>query len=284
MSAQSILLFGANGQLGARLIPLLEAAGHDVTALTREGCDFSTADAKKIDTTLRAVEPSLIINAAAYTAVDRAESDPALAAQVNATMPQLLAHAAQAQRIPLVHFSTDYVFDGVRGRYAEDAPTRPLSVYGESKLKGEQAVAEAGGYVFRLQWVYDTRGSNFLLTMKRLLAEREELRVVADQLGAPTPAREIAQAITRLVPDIVSGGLTPGIYHLAAGGYTSWHGFACAIAEETGSRARVVPITTAEYPLPATRPLDGRLDTARLAAYGITLPHWRAALTALLKE
>jgi dTDP-4-dehydrorhamnose reductase len=281
---RSILLFGANGQLGARLHAACTARGYDVTALDRSACDFETADAKRIDIALRAVEPQLVINAAAYTAVDKAQSQPELAHHINADVPAWIARAAKAYGVPCIHFSTDYVFDGVRGRYAEDAPTHPLNVYGASKLAGEEAVRMEGGYVFRLQWVYDTRGQNFLLTMKKLLPEREEVRVIADQLGAPTAARDIAAALCDALPLMMRGDLPPAIYHLAAGGYTSWHGFACAIAQTMGVATHILPITSAEYPLPAIRPLDGRLNTEALAAHGITVPHWRDGLNALLQE
>lgn len=277
--SRRILLFGKQGQLSYRLLERLSDAHYDVTALGSSECDFTRASAKEIATILRAVDPQLVINAAAYTAVDAAEADATTAHRVNAEMPALLAHAAREQHVPLLHFSTDYVFDGERGTpYREEDETRPLGVYAKSKLAGEQAVRAEGGTVFRLQWVYDTRGRNFFLTMQRLLAEREEVRVVADQLGAPSYAPHLAAAITQAVPDLMTETLPPGIYHLAAGGFTSWHGFACAIAAARGHTARVVPITTAEYPLPAPRPKDGRLDTSLLADYGIAMPHWRAGL------
>jgi dTDP-4-dehydrorhamnose reductase len=204
--------------------------------------------------------------------------------RINGEVPEWIARAATAHTIPLIHFSTDYVFDGVRGRYAEDAPQRPLNVYGETKRVGETAVLDAGGYVFRLQWVYDVRGQNFLLTMKKLLAERDVLSVVADQVGAPSSARDIATAIVRATAKILAHQMPAGVYHLAAAGYTSWHGFACAIADSMASATRIIPITSAEYPLPATRPLDGRLDCSALTAQGITMPHWRDGLNALLTE
>jgi len=279
-----LLLFGANGQLGARLTTAFTDAGYEVTALDRAACDFATADAKKIDTILRAVDPAVIVNAAAYTAVDKAEQEQALAQRVNAEVPSLLAAAAQAQHVPLIHCSTDYVFDGGSAPYAENAPKRPLNVYGESKRAGEEAVLQSGGYVFRLQWVYDRQGRNFYRTARKLLTERSELSIVADQIGAPSSARDIAGAMVDAAAAIRAGTLPPGAYHLAARGHTSWHGFACAIAALAQSKAVIAPITSAEYPLPAARPTDTRLDTSLLARHGITLPHWREGLKALMEE
>ena len=282
-SARSVLLFGANGQLGRRLSVALTEQGYEVTALDRAACDFATVDAKKIEVLMRAVEPALVIIAAAYTEVDRAESQPELAARINGEVPGWIAQAARAHGAPCIHFSTDYVFDGARGPYRPDAPTRPLNVYGTSKRQGEEAVRRESGYVFRLQWLVDTQGKNFLMTMRRLLAERPEISVVADQIGAPSTVPDVATAIVAAVPLILAGTLPPDIYHLTAGGYTSWHGFACAIADAIGSATRIIPITTAQYPLPATRPEDGRLDCSALAGYGIRMPHWRAGLLALLR-
>lgn len=285
MTGKRILLFGANGQLGYRLTEVLGDAGHEVTALDRAACDFAVVEPKQIEVALRAVEPEMIIIAAAYTAVDKAESEPELAARINAQVPEWIALAAQAHGVPCIHFSTDYVFEGIRGApYREDAAVKPLNVYGETKLAGEQAVLAAGGHVFRLQWVVDHRGKNFVLTMQRALKEREELRVVADQFGSPSYAKQIAECVAQAVPMILAKSMPSGVYHLSAGGYTSWQGLTCAIAELTGSRARVVPITSAEYPLPATRPLNTRLDSSLLAAYGIQMPHWRAGIAALLSE
>lgn len=280
----AILLFGSNGQLGARLTAALTYAGYEVTALDRAQFDFAEATAKQVETTLRAVEPALIINAVAYTAVDKAESQYDLALRINGEMPRMLAEAAKAAAIPFLHFSTDYVFDGVRGRYTESAPTNPLNAYGETKLAGEEGVSAAGGHVFRLQWVYDTRGQNFLRTMQKLLAEKPALNIVADQMGAPSSARDLAHAVTQAVPLIMASTLPAGVYHLTAAGYTSWHGFTCAIAKLLNHTIPIHPITSAEYPLPATRPLDGRLDCSALAAHGIALPHWQDGLKTLLTE
>ncbi len=278
VSARAVL-FGTNGQLGARLLSALEAAGYEVTGIDRARCDFASVTAKELAVIIRAVEPVLVINAVAYTAVDQAESEPELAMRINGEVPEMIAAACAEQQVPLMHFSTDYVFDGLGGApFREDAPTHPLGVYAKSKLAGEQAVAAQGGYVFRLQWVYDVRGKNFFLTMRRLLAEREEVRVVADQLGAPSYAPHIANVLMDVMPKMLNQTLPPGIYHLAAAGHTSWHGFACTIAQSMGVATRVVPIVSAEYPTPAQRPKDGRLDCSTLASYGIAMPHWREGL------
>jgi len=283
--SQRIILFGSNGQVGHRLNETLTAQGYEITGIDRARCDFATASAKDIAVIIRAVEPDIVINAAADTAADHAEKEPALAERVNGEIPKHIAAACAEQQVPLIHFSTDYVFDGVAGApYREDSKTNPLGVYAKTKLMGEQAVRAAGGYVFRLQWVFDSRGKNFFLTMKKLLAEREEVRVVADQLGAPSNALHIAQAITRAIPSILAGGLPPAIYHLTASGHTSWHGFATAIAEASQSKARVVPIVTAEYPTPAARPKDARLDCGALASHGITMPHWREGLAQAMRD
>ena len=282
--AARIVLFGVNGQLGHCLVNAFTDAGYEVTGIDRAGCDFARATAKEIAVIIRAVEPQMVINAAAYTAVDLAESKTAIAMRINAELPEMIAHACREQSIPFLHFSTDYVFDGMRGApYAADAPTNPINAYGSSKLAGEVGVAKHGGHIVRLQWVYANRGKNFYLTMKKMLAARDELRVVADQLGAPSHAEHIAAAVVMAAPRMIDGQVPAGIYHLAASGHTSWHGFACAIAAAMGSAARVVPIITAEYPQPAARPKDTRLDTRTLASYGITMPHWRDGLAHAMK-
>jgi dTDP-4-dehydrorhamnose reductase len=280
-----IVLFGISGQLGSRLMTTLADAGYEVTGLDRRTLDFTTATAKEIAVKLRAVEPHLVINAAAYTAVDAAENEVALAQRINAEIPEIIAQTCAEQSVPMIHFSTDYVFDGARGApYAEDATPHPLNAYAHSKLGGEQAVRQHGGYVFRLQWVYAGTGKNFFCTMKKLLSERDEVRVVADQLGAPSHALHVAQAITQAAPNIISGEIPAGIYHLTSQGHTSWHGFACAIAQALNSRACVVPIVTTEYPTPAIRPKDTRLDCSALASFGIRMPHWRDGISLAVKE
>jgi dTDP-4-dehydrorhamnose reductase len=280
-----IVLFGMNGQVGSRLMATLADAGYDVTGIDRARCDLASATPKDLAVIIRAVEPALVINATAYTGVDAAETDAAMAERINGEIPTLMAHAAAEQGVPFLHFSTDYVFDGANGApYAAESVVNPVNAYAVSKRAGELGVRAHGGHVIRLQWVFDARGKNFFLTMKKLLAEREEVRVVADQLGAPSNALHIAQAITKTAPLLIEGALPAGIYHLTANGHTSWHGFACAIAAATQSAARVVPIVTTEYPLPAARPKDARLDCSVLASHGITMPHWRDGLTQAMSD
>lgn len=282
---QRMVLFGINGQVGARLMQTLTEAGYEVTGIDRARCDLAVATPKDIAVILRAVEPQLVINATAYTGVDLAETNAEMAQRINGDIPTLMAQAAAEQHVPFLHFSTDYVFDGQRGApYAEAAEVRPVNAYARTKRAGEEGVLAHGGHVFRLQWVFDTRGKNFFLTMKELLAEREELRVVADQIGAPSYALHIAKAVTKAAPLLMTGDIPAGVYHLTAQGHTSWHGFACAIARATGSTAQVVPITSAEYPLPAARPKDARLDTAKLAVHGIAMPHWYEGITQAASE
>jgi dTDP-4-dehydrorhamnose reductase len=287
MSAARIVLFGMNGQVGSRLMTALTQAGYEVTGIDRARCDFSVATAKEIGVILRAVEPQLVINATAYTAVDKAEGEGelALAQRINATIPEMIATVAQEQGVPFLHFSTDYVFDGMRGvPYREDDTTNPVNAYAISKRAGELGVAAHGGHIFRLQWVFNGRGKNFFTTIKKLLAERDELRVVADQVGAPSNAVHIAQAVAKAAPLLMAKTLPAGIYHLTAQGHTSWHGFACAIAKVVGSTAAVVPIITSEYPLPAARPKDARLDCSALASHGIAMPHWSHGLTQAMED
>ncbi len=280
-----MVLFGVNGQVGSRLMRTLSDQGHEVTGIDRGALDFTKATAKDIAIIIRAVEPQLVINAAAYTAVDVAENNVEIATCINAHVPEMIAQACAEHSIPFIHFSTDYVFDGLGGApYGEDDATHPVNVYAHTKYASERAVMKHGGHIFRLQWVYAGTGKNFFLTMKKLLAEREEVRVVADQLGAPSHAQHIAQAITQAAPRIISGEIPAGIYHLTSQGHTSWHGFACAIASVTHSRAQVLPIVSAEYPLPAIRPKDARLSGAKLARLGITMPHWREGIALAMKE
>lgn len=277
------LILGANGQLGVRLTAAL---GERCVGLNRAQCDLTTLDETTAARLIDTHQPHLIFLTAAYTAVDAAERARELAMQVNAHAPGVLARAAAVAKVPLVYCSTDYVFDGAHGPYREDALCNPLNVYGLSKWRGENAVQEAAGvhYIFRLQWLYDTRGVNFLRSMQRLLTERPSLRVVADQWGAPTPAPAVAQALAQAMPAMRDGSLPSGIYHLACAGFTSWHGFACAIAQRMGSPASVVPILSREFEAAATRPADARLDCATLATHGVVLPHWRAAFDTLMEE
>jgi dTDP-4-dehydrorhamnose reductase len=281
MSRPKILVTGANGQVGAELAAQMRVLG-DVTAVDRTTLDLADPDA--IVAAVRALKPDLIVNAAAYTAVDRAETERDLAYAVNATAPGILAAEAKRLSAVLIHYSTDYVFDGAaRTPYAEEAAVAPLGVYGASKLAGEQAVAAAGAHALTLRtsWVYGLRGSNFLLTVRRLAATRDELRIVADQTGVPNWCRELAVATAR----IVARGLPAlagraGLYHLSSTGQATWFDFARAIVGDVPV-PRVVPITTDEYPLPARRPAYGVLATAKFErTFGFSLPPWRDALGA----
>jgi len=272
-----ILLTGRNGQVGWELERALAAAG-EVIALDRAQLDLS--DEAAIRRAMRAGAPQVIVNAAAYTAVDRAESEPAAAHAVNGIAPGILAEEARRAGALLVHYSTDYVFDGEKGTpYREDDATNPTSAYGRSKLQGEEAIRASGcrHVILRTSWVYAARGNNFLRTMLRLARERRELRVVGDQRGSPTAAHELAAATTTLVRQ---GAPADGIYHLTAAGETSWYEFARAILSLTGhGEITVQRITTAEYPTPARRPRYSVLSSQKIrAAAGIALPDWRFSL------
>ncbi len=283
MPQPTILVTGAQGQIGFELARLLTPMG-SVVAMDRATLDLSDADA--IVATVRRLTPALIVNAGAYTAVDRAESEADLARAVNARAPGVLAEEAKRLAAVLIHFSTDYVFDGLRtSPYPEDAPAAPQNVYGASKLEGERSIAAAGAHalVLRTSWVYGLRGRNFLLTIRRLAAERDVLTVVDDQTGVPNWSRTLAAATAR----IVGAGLPAlaeraGLYHLSCRGQASWYDFARAIL---GDRAhpRLVPIATADYPTPARRPAYGVLETARFErTFGFALPDWREDLAACL--
>ena len=280
MSARPVILVtGADGQVGYELRAQL-AGFAKVHATTRRELDLADPDA--VARTVRTLRPAVIVNGAAYTAVDRAETEPEVAFRVNAEAPGIMAAEAHRAGALLVHFSTDYVFDGAaHAPYREDAPTGPLNVYGASKLAGERAIAAAGAraLVFRTSWVYAERGSNFLLTMRRLARERDELRVVADQIGVPNSARAIASAVVRVLQQgIGRAAERAGLYHLSCSGAASWYDFASAIVG-ANARTRVVPITTAEFPRPARRPAYGVLDGSRFAeAFGFALPPWREDL------
>ena len=281
----AILVTGARGQLGAELAAALARCGR-VVAVDRGALDLADPDA--IVRTVRAVAPAWIVNAGAYTAVDRAEREPELAYAVNARAPGVLAEEAKRAGAILVHFSTDYVFDGAaRAPYDERAPANPLNVYGASKLAGERAVTAGGAraLTLRTSWVYGLRGGNFLLTMQRLAAERDELRIVDDQTGVPNWCRALAEATAAIVAqgrDAVAE--RAGLYHLSAAGESTWYGFARAIIGDAPV-PRLVPIATADYPTPARRPAYGVLATSRLRhAFGIELPDWRSLLQRCLAE
>lgn len=295
MSTRRILLLGADGQLGWQLRRALLPLG-EVQACARADVDLSQLDA--LQHLLEQARPDLIVNAAAYTAVDRAETAAELAHLVNAEAPALCARWAARHGAWLVHYSTDYVFDGrLEKAYDEACSPSPLSVYGQSKLAGEQAVAASGcqHLLFRTSWVYAARGSNFAHTMLRLAREREQLRVVADQFGAPTSAELIADvtalALHRVLGDAAFAAQAAGLYHLSAAGSTSWHGYAQYLLEQAASQGmelrcrEVLPIATAEYPLPAARPTNSRLDCSRLCRrFGVTLPDWRVQVNRLVSE
>lgn len=279
-----ILLLGQHGQVSRELQWLLESR-HELIVLGREQLDL--ADIDNLREAVRRLQPELIINAAAHTAVDAAESEPEAAFAINAVAPGVLAEEAAALDAPLIHYSTDYVFDGSKASaYIEEDAPNPLSVYGRSKLAGEQAIATVGGkhLILRTSWVYSLHGRNFLLTMQRLLQEREQLSVVADQVGAPTWAGSIAAATVQLIERWQQRQTAAwGVYHFTARGETAWFGFAEAIAAQLLAQGRAVaalkPIATTEYPTPAKRPLNSRLDCTRLERdWGVRLPDWQAGL------
>jgi dTDP-4-dehydrorhamnose reductase len=286
-----ILLTGANGQVGWELRRSLSPLGQ-VTALDSRGLNLT--DAAAIRRVVSGLKPRIIVNPAAYTAVDKAESEPDLAHGVNALAPGILAEEAAKLGALLVHYSTDYVFDGSGDQpWREDAATGPLNVYGATKLAGEQAIVASGcrHLIFRTSWVYGALGANFLLTMQRLMRERPELKIVADQMGAPTWCRSLADATAQVLAQVISpcrGADKPepwGVYHMTNGGetsgYTSWHGFAQAIlaADPPESSPSLLPIPSSDYPTPARRPLNSRLDNTKLArVFGVRLPDWDQAL------
>jgi dTDP-4-dehydrorhamnose reductase len=283
MARPTILVTGALGQLGFELARLLPAHG-EVTALDREQLDLGDPDA--VRSTLRALRPQLIVNAAAYTAVDQAEREPELAEAINARAPGVLAEEAKRLGALLIHYSTDYVFDGAASTpYDEDASPNPVNAYGRSKWLGEQAVASSGAssLVLRTSWVYGLRGQNFLLTIRRLAAQNEELRIVADQFGVPNWSRAVAETTSKLVGLGLAALVDrAGIYHVCARGSASWFEFARAIVGPV-EKPQVVPIRTSEYPTLARRPLYAVLATARLErVFGLSLAHWRDALAQCL--
>ncbi len=293
-----ILLFGGNGQVGTELRRSLARFG-EVVVTTRngmlaEGVACEAADFNAPDTLPRLIErvaPDVIVNAAAYTAVDAAEDDAPAAFRANAEAPHVIAETCRRRNTLLVHYSTDYVFDGRGLRpYGEDDPACPMGVYGASKLAGEIAIRDSGArhLIFRTAWVYATHGRNFMRTMLRLASERDELRVVADQIGSPTPAALIADVTAQV---LAQSPKQSGLWHLTASGQTSWHGFAEAIITQALDRQlllrkpHIVPISTADYPTRATRPAYSVLDCGRLEAeFGFTLPDWQDALRNVLTE
>ncbi|MFZ9407513.1 MAG: dTDP-4-dehydrorhamnose reductase [Burkholderiaceae bacterium] len=294
----NILLVGCNGQVGWELQRALAPLGK-LTA-----CDFDSPEPRRADfskpESLRAlvdtIQPQVIVNAAAHTAVDKAESEPDLARALNATAPGVLAEAARERGALLVHYSTDYVFDGSgQAPRTEDAPTGPLSVYGQTKLEGEQAIAASGcaHLILRTSWVYAARGGNFARTMLRLAAERDALQVIHDQVGAPTGADLLADVTAHAIRAVRERPELQGLYHCVAAGETSWYDYARFVIEWARAQGRpirvapeaIAPIATAAYPTPARRPLNSRLDTHRLqAAFGLRLPHWQQGVERMLRE
>lgn len=283
MTRPTILLVGSSGQLGFELVRALPAHGQ-IVALDRAALDLGDADA--IVAAVRGARPGIVVNAAAYTAVDRAEGEPARADAINARAPGILAEEAKRSGALLIHYSTDYVFDGEGAApYDELAIPNPINAYGRSKLAGERAIAAVGGasLVLRTSWVYGLRGQNFLTTMRRLATERDELRVVADQFGTPNWTRSLADATAALVArGAVDLAERAGLYHLSGSGCTSWFDFARAIFADA-DRPHVAPITTAEYPTAARRPRSSVLSSIKFAsAFGFALPPWEEMLRACM--
>jgi dTDP-4-dehydrorhamnose reductase len=285
---------GANGQLGFELQRVLAPLG-EVTACGRDACDLSNPDS--IRAAVRAAKPDVIFSAGAYTAVDQAESEPELAHAVNGDAPGILGEEASKLGALVIHYSTDYVFDGTKiAAYSEEDVTNPLGVYGKTKLEGENALAASGAdhLIFRTSWVFGAHGKNFIKTILRLAASRDELRIVADQVGAPTGAALLADASAHIAMRYLRDGSQNfpfGLYHLAAAGETSWHGFAQHIvAKAAAANAplqakinRIHPIPAAEYPTPAARPANSRLDTSNFrAAFGLYLPDWKHGVDQVL--
>lgn len=292
-----ILLLGKNGQVGWELQRSLAPLG-EVVALgpgNEAGLCGDFTNLAGLTDTVRRVAPDVIVNAAAYTAVDRAEAESELARTINAQAPGVLADEAEKIDAWLVHYSTDYVFDGSGDHSRKETdPTAPLSVYGQTKLEGERAVAHCAKHlIFRTSWVYAARGANFAKTMLRLAAERDRLRVIDDQIGAPTGAELIADVTAHAIRTVQACPELAGIYHLVASGETSWHAYAHFVIEQArkaGHPIRVLPeqiepIPTSAYPTPARRPLNSRLSTDKLqAAFGLSLPHWRVGVQRMLDE
>lgn len=283
-----ILLAGGSGQLAQELQPILLSSG-EVTAVDRTRLDLSQPES--IRQAMAEIQPDLVVNAGAYTAVDKAESEPELANAVNGIAPGILAEECEKLGASLIHFSTDYVFDGSHGSaYLETDSTNPLGTYGKSKLAGEEAIRKAGNrhIIIRTAWVYGNGGKgNFVKTMLRLGKEREEIRVVADQIGSPTWTGNLAEAISQLIPRL--GPESFGTYQYTNSGVCSWYDFAIAIFEEAAQLdfplkvQRVIPITTAEYPTPAKRPAFSVLSTVKISALlGTYPPHWRQGLRQML--
>ncbi len=292
---KKILLIGPSGQVGWELLRCLLfgdviAAGRSPNKLRQAIIDLANPDS--IRRVIREIKPAIVLNAAAYTAVDKAEEEPELAYEINGRAPGILAEECLRLNALLVHYSTDYVFDGSHTQpYTEIDTVKPLGVYGATKLAGEQAMMSVGGQylILRTAWVYGRRGKNFLLTMQRLAKEREELKVVADQIGAPTWSRMIAQATAQIIAQLYSPLYQldieelSGLYHLTCAGETNWYEFAKAIIAQSEKQPRVLPITTSDYPTPAKRPAYSVLSQTKLVeTFNVILPVWDRALTLCL--
>ena len=286
-----VLVLGSNGQLGFELMRAIWAPGTDVVGLPYP--DFDVTRPGDVDKAVATHAPDLLVNATAHTAVDKAESEVDLSFAINRDGPGAMAAACAKRGIPFIHVSTDYVFDGTKGGvYSEDDPINPLGVYGASKAAGEAAVRAATPQhiILRTSWVYSAYGNNFVKTMLRLGQERDEMRVVADQHGSPTAAADLAAAIVQVADTIKkTGSAAWGTYHLTGSGYTTWHDFAERIFqrldERTGKRPRLVAINTADYPTPARRPANSRLDCSRARQMlGISCPPWQDSLDHVLDE
>ncbi|AJY45431.1 dTDP-4-dehydrorhamnose reductase [Martelella endophytica] len=276
-----ILVFGKTGQVALELQSILPEARF----LSRAEADL--ADPEACAAAIADARPDAVINAAAYTAVDKAEDDEVTAQIINGEAPGAMARAAAARGIPFIHISTDYVFDGSGDTaFATDAPTAPIGAYGRTKLAGEEAVAASGAphAIMRTSWVFSAHGGNFVKTMLRLSETRDTLNVVGDQIGGPTPARAIAAACKAMAEGLVAAPEKSGIYHFSGAPDVSWADFARAIFRRAGRNVTVNDIPTAEYPTPAKRPLNSRLDCASLAAFGLERPDWQAGLDDVLKE
>jgi len=295
-STPRILLIGHTGQVGGELEPLLRGLGN-VTACDHMECDLSQP--KQVRSMVESANPHIIVNAAAYTAVDLAEKEAEMAQAVNAAGPALLAEEAGKRGAAIVHYSTEYVFDGSKtAAYNESDSVSPLSIYGKTKAEGDRAIQDSGTphLIFRTTWVYGNKGKNFLNTIRRLAREKEELRIVDDQAGAPTWCRSIAKATANILSQVLNESnpadlsqleKSSGLYNMTCGGKTTWFGFAKAVVDalELAQPPRVTPITTAEFPTPATRPKNSILDNSKLRDhFGVTLPDWDRALNFCLKE
>lgn len=299
-----IVIVGRNGQLAWEANQRFQGLGR-IICVGRPEIDL--LDINGLREEIRRIRPSIIVNAAAYTAVDQAQSEPEVATKINSEAPAAMAEEAKRLDALFITYSTDYVFDGKSGTpYRESDPTAPLNVYGASKLSGEQAVEAVGGnyLIFRTSWVYGARGKNFLKTILKLVAERPELKIVNDQMGAPTWSRDLADATRKIIEQLAARaesenisisetlGDRRGIYHMTSAGSVSWYGFAAAIVEEIEKRglskstlAKLVPIPSSEYPTPAARPHNSRLCNEKLKnAFGVMLPAWRESLASVMNE